>query len=867
MTRRSPTRSGSGRRWRRPVLRAAALSLFLVLIALQASFSSTVQAQGPAFTVSPATIETYPGQTITFTVTPPSPLPTDGFGVTIRWNQRSLHPPSGPNLGWYSMRFTSSTPQTLRLRSVSRPREFDTTVTFQGYELIRLSREICEDPELDEFGDPISGTGTCTTVSTHRFRQGAPTNISRTITVLPSNPPVEHTNLTVRYGDDRLSDSGWNDFKDTNRDGLEDRSMGPCAVNNTDCVLLWERYSDSGADGMHRVGGGRVWGKLDPDGVPDAGNAPGWASGQFQYSIVLDDQPETGKTFTVTPRVMSGDTSSVTFSPTSVTFTHADDTEALRSKTIMVTPNQDADNKDEFLIITHDLTGDFVGGFKNGQSIRMQFGMTVMDDDKNAPPIITDKAGTAVTPNGSLQIHLPDRPWRRGDDNYWIDVKLAYPEYANIVLSNGGQPLGNPYFVNLEGPFWLREGQFTAWPQFDAARHKVLLKFTPQNWNVPQRVYLRMHRNVEHGTTDELHVSRQYSTWTFPIRYSFDLPGSVPDVKLPPTVTADGQLVPSSEPGSGSPPVTSSSVVRIGGAGSSVEGNPASFQIIADPAPPSGETLDVSVTVSATGDYGVTTGTRTVTIMSGGSAFLDLPTTGDDVDEPDGSVTLTINDGSGYTVDPLFGSMTVPITDDEAEAESNLLPATKLPSDHPTVKYASLITKIYNVYITDHHSDDVHNSRWKRVLKALGHAEYKAYAQSAMTSAEAQQLYDTHGWSRWKPIADAIAYAESYVTPSSPEPEPEPEPETQVEQAESPLVKYAALVTRIYNVYITDHNSDDVHNSRWKTVLKAFGHADYVGYHLDAMTSARAKQIYDDNGWPRWREISAALRDAEDYSP
>ena len=32
-----------------------------------------------------------------------------------------------------------------------------------------------------------------------------------------------------------------------------------------------------------------------------------------------------------------------------------------------------------------------------------------------------------------------------------------------------------------------------------------------------------------------------------------------------------------------------------------------------------------------------------------------------------------------------------------------------------------------------------------------------------MTSAEAQQLYDNHGWSRWKPIADAIQDANQYT--------------------------------------------------------------------------------------------------------
>ena len=99
-------------------------------------------------------------------------------------------------------------------------------------------------------------------------------------------------------------------------------------------------------------------------------------------------------------------------------------------------------------------------------------------------------------------------------------------------------------------------------------------------------------------------------------------------------------------------------------AGSAVtEGGDAVFTLTATPAPAAD--LAVSVTVAADGDWGVTAGSRTVTIPTSGSVTLTLATTDDAADEPDGSVTVTVADGSGYTVGSA-GSGTVAIRDDDA---------------------------------------------------------------------------------------------------------------------------------------------------------------------------------------------------------
>ena len=92
------------------------------------------------------------------------------------------------------------------------------------------------------------------------------------------------------------------------------------------------------------------------------------------------------------------------------------------------------------------------------------------------------------------------------------------------------------------------------------------------------------------------------------------------------------------------------------------EGGDAVFTLTASPAPST--PLAVTLAVATTGGYGVSAGARTVTVPTGGSATLTLPTTNDAMDEPDGSVSATVKDGNGYTVGSP-GSGSVAIHDDD----------------------------------------------------------------------------------------------------------------------------------------------------------------------------------------------------------
>ena len=103
--------------------------------------------------------------------------------------------------------------------------------------------------------------------------------------------------------------------------------------------------------------------------------------------------------------------------------------------------------------------------------------------------------------------------------------------------------------------------------------------------------------------------------------------------------------------------------VSITAGGDITEGGDAVFTITADPAPSTA--LTVTVAVAQTGDYGATTGSRQVTVPTSGAVTLTVATTNDSTDEPDGSITATIGDDSGYTISAAAGTATIAIADDD----------------------------------------------------------------------------------------------------------------------------------------------------------------------------------------------------------
>ncbi len=104
-------------------------------------------------------------------------------------------------------------------------------------------------------------------------------------------------------------------------------------------------------------------------------------------------------------------------------------------------------------------------------------------------------------------------------------------------------------------------------------------------------------------------------------------------------------------------------VVSVVGVGDVVEGSAARFTVSASPAPAAG--LAVGVTVSVGGDFGAVGGVRSVTVPASGSVALSVATSGDDVDEADGSVSVAVNSGDGYTVSSSAATASVGVADDD----------------------------------------------------------------------------------------------------------------------------------------------------------------------------------------------------------
>jgi len=167
----------------------------------------------------------------------------------------------------------------------------------------------------------------------------------------------------------------------------------------------------------------------------------------------------------------------------------------------------------------------------------------------------------------------------------------------------------------------------------------------------------------------------------------------------------------------------------------------------------------VSVTVTAAGDYGISGGTRTVSIPTSGSFTLTLSTTDDTVDEEDGSVTLTVNAGEGYTVGVL-SSQTVSITDDDLPTQPQVDEDT-----NPYAAYAALITRVRG-YAGETENGEEHVKRWQRVLKALGESDAAFTDLIPMTATEAQ-AYADKGWTRWDEVVMALEALEAAAQPPS----------------------------------------------------------------------------------------------------
>ncbi len=112
------------------------------------------------------------------------------------------------------------------------------------------------------------------------------------------------------------------------------------------------------------------------------------------------------------------------------------------------------------------------------------------------------------------------------------------------------------------------------------------------------------------------------------------------------------------------PPAVTPDVSITAGEATS-EGGEAIFTLTADPAPAT--SLIVHVQVTQDGDFATSgqTGTRSVSLGSDGTARLTVATVDDVEDEPDGSLTATVEPGDGYSPHPTNEAASVEVTDND----------------------------------------------------------------------------------------------------------------------------------------------------------------------------------------------------------
>ena len=108
-------------------------------------------------------------------------------------------------------------------------------------------------------------------------------------------------------------------------------------------------------------------------------------------------------------------------------------------------------------------------------------------------------------------------------------------------------------------------------------------------------------------------------------------------------------------------------LISITGGTAVTEGSSATFTVTANRVPSSALMIDLTVADAATGDYldSGDEGDNMVTLSGATTATVEIPTQADSTDETNGTITVTIADGTGYTVG-MSSSAMVGVTDDDA---------------------------------------------------------------------------------------------------------------------------------------------------------------------------------------------------------
>ena len=234
------------------------------------------------------------------------------------------------------------------------------------------------------------------------------------------------------------------------------------------------------------------------------------------------------------------------------------------------------------------------------------------------------------------------------------DAVIVSP--VNLAASEGGTAT---YYVELASN---PGGAVTVTPSSSdtgAATVSGALSFNSSNWNVPKSVTVTAVQDAD-GNHENLTISHQVSGYTGVT--------SAPSVTL---FVGDDEFRPTAS-------------VRAGTGADPDEGQAVTFDFST---PDITSDVTVRYNVSATGGYVASgdLGTKSLTIPAGGAtpgaASISVATLADSVDEPAGTVTVTLNNHADYTVSTTAGAATRTVNDNDRGSATLAAPAGNIAED------------------------------------------------------------------------------------------------------------------------------------------------------------------------------------------
>ncbi len=351
--------------------------------------------------------------------------------------------------------------------------------------------------------------------------------------------------------------------------------------------------------------------------------------GTDSYTVALTSQPTASVTVTAAPGT------GITMTDTTLTFTSTDWNQ---SQTLIVTgqDNNDDDASDRRVAIRHTLSGD-----SQYSGLSIDDLMVMVDDDDPTEVSLTRTGSMGAIDEGQAITFTVE-----------LGRALIAGEIIEVPLSIAG--------TDVELADWslaLQSGTGVVLSKEDTMTPQ--LSFENAGAQTAELTLTAIGDNTMEGSGSETFIIALGPDGT--VTNGFDHSslntnvggGAVPDSSDHFSVQVNDVIV--------------MPMITITGGATVTEGmGSASFTLTATPAPT--DALTLMLNVSGGSDFIATSGAQSVTLNSGSSTVTYLiATQGDAVDEANGTVTVTVGDGTGYEVgDPSEVSASVAIHDDDA---------------------------------------------------------------------------------------------------------------------------------------------------------------------------------------------------------